>query len=79
MYACLWVGYELFEWHQYTFYMETWHGRTAYSAYRDTSSQDSMTDQPSLMRIYDEVDFTFGASIGHNSNSLDEDYFYKGF
>jgi len=79
LYECLDVDFDLYEWHQYTFLTEVWEGKAEYEAYKDTSEIDSSYDNPSINRMYDEVDFTFGASTKYRAAGLDSEWFYKGF
>ena len=59
--------------------METAFGRSEYTAAIDSTVVAVSSDNASIMRIYDEVDFTFGAAIQHNAAGLNDDAYYKGF
>jgi len=48
-------------------------------AFVDGGSRGSSSNNASINRIYDEVDFTFGTGIEHGAAGLDGDWFYKGF
>jgi len=79
MYECLDVDFDLYEWHQYTFITEVFEGKAEYEAYKDTNEEDTSSNNPSINRMYDEVDFTFGAATKYRAAGLDDEWFYKGF
>jgi len=79
MKECLSVGFEMFEWNQYSFTMETWRGVTSYAASVNGAAVASSDNNQSIMRIFDEVDFTFGAGVKHGAAGLETADYYKGF
>lgn len=76
---CVHVDLPLYEWHEYKFERTTNEGEVNIEAYVDGSSTGALSDQPSILRIYPEVDFIFGAETAGVTSGLSADYFFYGF
>jgi len=79
---CIHAHFELYEWHTYRVARSVYEGFASYDVQIDgvaggewTSSSDDLSN----LRIYPEVDFTFGASMDYFGGGLLDEWYFKGF
>jgi len=70
---------DLFEWNTYTLTRTTVQGKTSLTLAMNGNSIATMSDLTSSLRIYDDVDFVFGAQTKEHGSGLDSKMFYHGF
>lgn len=78
-YQCLHATIEQFVWHRYVIARLVEEGVASFYIEIDGEAEDSEIKEPSILRIYEEVDFIFGASTDYNGGGLLPDWFFKGF
>lgn len=70
---------DLYEWNTYTITRTTDQGKSDLSLAMNGNSVTTMTDVTSSLRIYEDVDFVFGAQTKEFGSGLDSKMFYHGF